>query len=197
MIKILNEVTGNILKFLLAAGLAIGLTAYTTTAAGAAKAGSGPTAVINNNPYAGSLEHNAEMDALASHLTKYGEISRVVNSILVKLPDKSLFGPGPLDTISPQGELLLTEIGDELRDFKHNVIYITGYLPAENDKLETELQTMGKVDIVERELLSHQIPPSRIETEIERNAADVSGALSGSLASSAQGIELRIVPEQS
>jgi outer membrane protein OmpA-like peptidoglycan-associated protein len=196
MIKFLKDATGNQFNHLLAAGLAASFAICSTASNGAFAAGKvSADMATNTNPYAGSLLRNAEMDKLATDMTKYAEVSRIVNSIVVRIPDRSLFSPGSLVSISPQGDLLLTEIGDELRDFTHNLIYVAGYAPDGKDNVESELQAMGKVDVVERELLSHQIPPSRIETEIEHRTADASG--SDGDGSSAYSVELRIVPEHS
>jgi len=197
MIKCLQYISANKFKYLLALGLAtnIAASANATNVMHAAEP-STANALTNQNPYAGSLLRNAEMDKLASGLKKYCDVSRIVNSIVVKLPDSSLFRQGPLISITPHGKLLLTEIGDELRSYPNSLIYILDYMPVGTDTVEAELQTMAKVDVVERELLSHQIPSSRIDTEIEHRPMNGAGSDSGSKHASAFSLELHIVPNK-
>ena len=195
MIKYLQYISANKFKYLLAMGLATSFAASANTANVKPAAVTGTTNVlVNQNPYAGSIVRNAEMDKLASDLKQYCNVSRIVNSIVVKLPDSVLLRQGLLVSITPHGRSLLTEIGDELRSYSNNLIYILGYLPAGTDNLEAELQTRAEVDVVERELLSHQISSSRIDTEIEHRPMIGAGSDSGRKYASALNLELHIVP---
>lgn len=107
------------------------------------------------------------MDQLANDMTQYREVYRVGESVILPLPDQTLFREPGSVVISNEGGTLLTRIGEILRQYPDTQVFIQEYVPAGEIKVQTRKHAMDQAYIIRSELIGRNIPPQRLVVDIE------------------------------